>query len=362
MDKSYRRPADLGAGADPGIPTLHTVLDPVTMAEHLRRILPHRCGSAREVRTQILKRHRTRCTFEIQWRAENASRSVIGKVWRTDRADIFRAMVAVRRAGFGPDEAISIPEPLAYVPELNLLLLEKVAGPRVKDVLLTAAQPERVQAAEQCARWLARFHAAAPRVGEPCRVDDVLDAVDEWSQPFDAAGGVLAAQARRLRGQIQAVAGGLETTELCAGHGHFTSGQVLVTAGRPVVVDSAVALGLTGIEKLAEDRTVAFDFDDLAVADPCRDVASFVVHLKRLALQYPASRAALRQAADVFLQTYLARRRRNARRNLPFYASARCLRLARRDVEKDSIEQAAAMLDEGLHILEHGLSSWKPDS
>jgi aminoglycoside phosphotransferase (APT) family kinase protein len=124
------------------------------------------------------------------------------------------------------------------------------------------------------------------------------------------------------------------------------------------VVDSAVALGLTGIEQLAEDRTVALDWDDFNVADPCRDVASFVVHLRRLALQDPASRAALRQAADVFLQTtYRARQRRNARRNLPFYAAARCLRLGSRDVEKDSLEQAAAMVDEGLHILEHGLSS-----
>ena len=359
MEQSYGRPADLAAGTDPGIPTLHTVLSPVMMAEHLRRLFPHHCDSVREVQTEILKRHRTRCTFEIRWRAEGgATRALIGKVWGTDRADIFRAMVAVRRAGFGPDVAFSIPEPVAYVPELNLLLLEKVAGPRVKEVLLTAAQPERVKTAEQCARWLARFHAAGPRVGEPCRVDDVLDEVNEWSQSFDAAGGVLANYARQLHKRLEAAAAALERSEMCAGHGHFTSGQVLVTAGHPVAVDSAVAFGLTGISTLAEDRTVAFDWDDINVADPSRDVASFVVHLRRLALQYPASRAALRDASDVFLRTYLGRRRRSVRRNLPFYAAARCLRLASRDVEKEAIEQAAAMLAEGLSILDRGLSQW----
>jgi aminoglycoside phosphotransferase (APT) family kinase protein len=327
------------------------------MAAHLRRILPQRCGSVREVRTQILKRHRTRCTFEIQWRDGRASQALIGKVYAAERGDVFDAMDAVRLAGFGADETFSIPQPLAYDPELNLLLLEKVDGLRAKEVLLSGTPRERVKAAEQCARWLARFQALGPKLGEATRVHDVLEWVDEWFQPFHTANGELAGAANRLREQLEAAAGRLETSELCASHGHFTSGQVLMTEGRPVVVDSAIALGLTGVEVLSEERTVAIDWDDATVADPCLDAASFVVHLNREGLDSPEERAALRQAADVFLKTYLSRRGRHAGRNLPFYAAVRCLRLASRDIEKHNLTRAASMLEEGLRILKDGLSS-----
>jgi hypothetical protein len=356
MDRSERGADNLEAGRDEGIPTLEAVLDPLTMAAHLRRVLPQRYGSVREVRTQILKRHRSRCTFEIQWRKGGESQAVIGKVFAKDRGDVFRTMDALRRAGFGPDATFSIPEPLAYVPELNLLLLEKVDGVRASEAILTGTQPERVTAAEQCACWLARFHAHGPVLGEPCRVEDVLHRVDGCLQPFDAAGGELAGAASRLGERLEAAAGRLDTGELCAGHGHFTAGRVLVME-RQRVVDSTVALGMTGDEVVSEDRTVALDWDDMIVADPGLDAASFVVHLNRLRSIAPEARGALQQAADVFLQTYLLRRGRNVGRNIPFYAAVRCLRLASRDVEKHALAGAAVMLAEGLRILEHGLSS-----
>jgi len=335
MAQQERLPADFGTMSDPGIPTLQSVLGPVTMAEHLRRVLPDRCGSVTYIRIQILKRHRTRCTFEIDWPIADASRAMIGKVHAVDRGDVYRAMEAIRRGGFGPDEPFSIPEPLAYVPELRLLLLEKVPGPRAKQILLTSVERESIEASERSAQWLARYHALGPRLGPAYRVADVLDSLDEWSQSFDAAGDVLADRAKRLREQLEAVVGGLAPTEPCAGHGHYSCGQVLI----------------------AEGRTVAIDWDGYDVADPCRDVACFIVDCKRVAFKTPSSSAAFHQAADVFLESYRARCRGKVADNLPFYAAARCLRLASKDISDDAADRAAFMLDEGLHFLEHGRSS-----
>jgi aminoglycoside phosphotransferase (APT) family kinase protein len=118
-----------------------------------------------------------------------------------------------------------------------------------------------------------------------------------------------------------------------------------------------VALGVVGVEMLARDRFVTCDWDGYNVADPARDAACFVVDLKRLAWKNPTASAAFHQAADVFLKTYLARCRRSAGSNLQFYAAARCLRLARRDIGDDEPERAAVMLEEGLRFLEQWQSA-----
>jgi hypothetical protein len=328
-------PDDFEVASDPGIPTIQAVLGPASMAQYLRRVLPERCASVTHIRIRILKRHRNRCTFEVDWPMGNAPRSVIAKVYGSDRADVHHAMQTIWRDGFGADAAFSIPEPLAYVPELRLLLLEKVSGPRAKQVLQTDRESDWIDAVERSAQWLARYHVSGPHLGPAYGVADVLDSVVEWSQSFDAAEYVLADRATRLREYVQSAAGALAPTRPCAGHGHYSCGQVLI----------------------ADGRTVAIDWDGYDVADPCRDVACFIVDCKRVAFKIPASSVAFYQAADVFVKTYLAHGEPNAGANLPFYAAARCLRLASKDMRNDAPERAAFMLDQGLRFLEQGLSS-----
>jgi aminoglycoside phosphotransferase (APT) family kinase protein len=121
-----------------------------------------------------------------------------------------------------------------------------------------------------------------------------------------------------------------------AGHGHYTCGQILL----PVA------------------RTAVFDWDGYDVADPGRDVARFLVELKRIGWKTPASIPALDEAADVFLTTYLSRSRPEVRANLPFYAAAICLRLASKDLGRQAArwsEKAEATLDEGLRVLAEGV-------
>jgi hypothetical protein len=88
------------------------------------------------------------------------------------------------------------------------------------------------------------------------------------------------------------------------------------------------------------------------------DAATFVVDLKRIGWKNPASIPGLDQAAGLFLVTYLSRVPAAVRANLPFYAAARCLRLAYKDVDHRGAgwhEKAETMLDEGLRVLQQGL-------
>src|SRR5438128_5117930 len=123
------------------------------------------------MRARALKWHGDRCTFEIAVRTESGWHHVIGKVYKTDRSDVFRAMEALRRAGFSEDAGFSIPQPLVYLSSLGVRLEEKVRGPSAKDLFLNGGPHEHIAAAERCGRWLARFHAASPRLGNVAELD-----------------------------------------------------------------------------------------------------------------------------------------------------------------------------------------------
>ena len=123
--------------SDPGIPTLEKAFDPFVLGDELPEVFPSAWGTIRDVRLQVLKHHPgKRCTFEIALGTTTGSHSLIGKVYATDRLDVYEAMERIRRAGFGEGQEFSIPRPQGYLPELRLLLLEKVEGIRTKEVFV----------------------------------------------------------------------------------------------------------------------------------------------------------------------------------------------------------------------------------
>jgi len=165
-----------------------------------------------------------------------------------------------------------------------------------------------------------------------CLSDQLISLEGHW-RCFADNGFPFADKAGRLFDQLKATALGLGATEMCAGHGMYTCGQVL----------------------LFEGRTVTVDWDTYKVADPSHDVARMLVYLKRMGLKHLGSVHALDGAAEVFLKTYVATGRSYVTARLAFQKAAICLERAKRDVAKQARgwgEEAEMMLDEGLRVLE----------
>ena len=322
---------------DPGIPTLEEAFDPVVLGEYLPVVLPSEWGAIRNVRLQVL-RHKPgqgRCTFEITLETTRGCYSLIGKVYAEDRSDVYHAMEEISRAGFDSEAAFAIPRPVAFLAPLHLLLYEKVLGTRATAFILNPNESDRVLAAERCARWLARFHAVGPRSGRIVRLNDQLSVLEGCWRSLTDRGRPFADKASRLFDQLNATARELGSIEMCAGHGMYTCGQVL----------------------LVEGRTVTVDWDTYRVADPSYDVARMLVGFTRLGLIYFGSMHALDGAAEVFLRTYVASIYSDVTPHLAFQKAAICLERAKRDLDKQTRgwrERAEAMLDEGLRILERG--------
>ncbi len=317
--------------ADPGLATLSEVLDPNALAGHLRAlaVFPWNGGAVEQIQVRVLRHWaKRRCTLEIGMRAENGWHSVIGKVYHKDRSDIFQVMEGIRQAGFGAQDEFSIPQPLAYLSALRLLVQEKVEGPLAKEIFKSGDQRSRAAAAERCARWLARFHAHAPKAGPVFDSHRRLRSLQRYSSRIAKLGGRCTDKAARLLQRLEDAASSLSPVEMRSSHGSFNAGHAI----------------------LGQGRTVVFDWDGYDVADPARDVGRFLATLRRLALGQLGSIRALDGAAEVFLQTYLAEGQPEAENNLHFYEAAACLKLAKSVNHWE--ERTEAMVDEGLRVLE----------
>ena len=189
--------------ADPGIETLAEVLDPATLTEHLRTACLGRWNerAIEDVRVvRVLKHHvGQRCTLEIGLRTRDARHLLIGKVYSADRSDVFGAMTGIQRAGFGAQDEWSIPQPVAYVASVHLLLQEKLEGLVAKEVFKTGDEERCAAAAERCALWLARFQAAAPQAGPVFDTNSCLSEAEGRTRRIAKLGGRCAEKAVRLR-------------------------------------------------------------------------------------------------------------------------------------------------------------------
>jgi len=324
---------------DLGIPTLSEVLDPIALAQHLRVAswAPWNKKAVDEVHVRVLRHHRRqRCTLEIGVRTEKSWHFLIGKVYQKDRPDVFRAMEEIQEAGFGPRDEFSIPQPIAYLPWLRLLLQEKVEGPLAKEIFKTGDNQNRAAAAERCAWWLARFHALGPKAGlvfdSRCYY---LSELRERSRRIRKLKGPCADKAARLLRGLEDAAASLRPVEMRAGHGSYSPAQLI----------------------LADGRTVTFDWDGYDVADPARDVGRFLYALRRWGSDQLGSIRVLDGAAQVFLETYLAVGPPDAKKNLCFFEAAACLKRAKHSLDQSVPhlqDKTEEMLDEGLRVLEAG--------
>jgi aminoglycoside phosphotransferase (APT) family kinase protein len=288
-------------------------------------------GAPQEMDIRTLRCHEHhRATFDIAVRTDRGWHALIGKVFATDQGHVFRAMSTMASAGFGVAAMFSIPQPLAYLPTLRVLLEEKVSGSSGKELLLGGTGDEQGAAMDRAGQWLARFHAAAPPIGT---VFDRRPHLEHWAEQVTAGGAGLAERCDLLLRKLAAAAPGPSTTGYRAGHGSYMPGHVL----------------------LSSSRTVGIDLDECDVADPGRDVGYFMVACQRIALKQLGALHVFDEVAGRFLSGYAAASGGGAAvAHVPFYRALECLHRARHDIVKRipaRPDWAALMLEEGVRVL-----------
>jgi len=300
----------------------------------LNRLFLAKWGQANpdEVRLRPLKAHKDRCTFEITARKGNQWRSLIGKVHDVDRSDIFTAMQRIVDSGFGRGSEFAIPQPLAYLSSLHVLFEEKVEGRWAMQIFLGDGRDEQIETARRCGIWLARFHSIGPRQGSSDLPLDSVPHIRRWAELVKEFGDSFVAKSELLSHRLEAIVPRPNDAESSPGHGSYIPENVLLT----------------------DSRTIAIDLDKCDVADPSRDLASFIISVRRLGLKQRGSIRARDEAVQAFLDGYKTERGDAALRHLPFFAANECLHRAYRDLYKRTSPMPAwanIMLEEGLSMV-----------
>jgi Ser/Thr protein kinase RdoA (MazF antagonist) len=240
-----------------------------------------------KIAVEVLKRRVVRYRVEIEAPGISAHWGVIGKVYESKSAGESgsSALIWLNEQGFNAVEptAITVPSAFAYVPELQLLLMEEVPGSSLKELLKSArARPEHLQL---FAAALVKLHRFPAGFGEPFTLDDHL--VKRCAGLVGPLARAFPAQAPALE-RVVTEARRAEAEGLFAGrslsHGDFHPAQV----------------------HLDGERLWLVDLDPLHCGDPAYDVAMALVSLKRMEAGRKRSKNA-RALRAAFLDGYFSR-------------------------------------------------------
>jgi aminoglycoside phosphotransferase (APT) family kinase protein len=221
----------------------------------------------RDTRLLVRRRHRLLVHYELEH--GGGPRSLIGKWYASPRGEREAdALVRLRTLGFA-EPPFAVPAPIVYVPEVNALFIEAVAGSRLRE-----AVREDETLADRAGAWLAAFHRSGFE-NERARDPEVQRAsVARWTEEVPRLRPVAAALDRALA-QLPKVA--------VAVHYDYSPTNVLLEPG---------------------GATVAVDFDEVGMGDPAFDLVHMDAHLELLSLRRFKAPGRLARAREAFLRGY----------------------------------------------------------
>lgn len=207
---------------------------------------------------------------------------LVGKryVERERGAEAFAVMRHLWRHGMGGD-APGIVRPVAYIGDRHFMLMARAPGATIHDLLL--ASPHAHEPVRLVARWLRRLHGIPPAPEAPAQGRARAElSLARLARELSAALPGEASRVARIAARFRRpVAEGVRAR--CMLHGDFHP--------RNVYVDG--------------ERVTVIDFDHAVAGDPAWDVGYFVGQLETAALESHGDAAALRPAADAFMDEYL---------------------------------------------------------
>jgi len=295
---------------------------------------PERLISVEDVKVLKYKPGR-RCVLAYElfgqaWRDHRPTyHTVIGKVYRDERGQrLLRLQQQLWSDGFGPDapDRIHVPRPLAYVPEMRMLVQDCAGGETLNDLVTEVGVRTPIR---RSAEGLAKLHNARldgvrrlPSSGEVRHLGrqdseplgqylliDELASLERFTRELLEARPDCAREVLALRDALRAWARSLPPQEDGAApiHRDFYYSQVLFDGPRLTLID----------------------FDLLARGDPAIDVANFAAHLYFLGLDRLGYLDALADEASLFVEAYAGKRDvdEGFLERLAFYQAATFFRL-----------------------------------
>lgn len=199
---------------------------------------------------------------------------VVAKTYRGGKGrHAYAGMRALWEAPFAQSGGVSLAEPLAFLPELNVLVQGPIREQQtLQQLIATAVHDGAPETAEllsaivrRTAAGLAGLHRSGVRFGSVRTWEDELAEVRGVVDAIASAVPPVAEAAAPLLAWLEARAAGQPADPIMTAHGTFRPGQVLID----------------------QDAIGFIDFDSFCLAEPAMDLALFLRRTKDIALAAP---------------------------------------------------------------------------
>ncbi|MEM7116342.1 MAG: phosphotransferase [Chloroflexota bacterium] len=240
--------------------TLSTVLDSQRMQQILSTYMPDDRQQIDHLETTILQHRSKRCVIRYEMTlGDGTAVNVIGKVYQQSfkGQPVYDKMQDLWQHGFHrhASDQVHIPEPVAYLPELALLLQEEIPGRTVKEHVRTSGAPAYMV---QLAKGLVKLHTCGIQPSKPFRVENHLMRCHPKFQVLRLACPHLVGDIDYIVGSARRIEPQISLDEFAPIHGDFHLSQVHI-------------LG---------EQSWLLDFDPLCFGDPAADLGNLLVLLK----------------------------------------------------------------------------------
>jgi thiamine kinase-like enzyme len=235
--------------------------------------------------------------------------NLIGKVYRNDMGiEIFKVMDRLWRADFNKNskDKLRTPQPVAYIPELGMVLQDEVKGKSLHDSLTDFQLSSEM--IDGVAEALAMLHKSSLKIDKIYTVDEEVQLVEDWTNTMEEIDGDKANKFRRILKAIMGLSAEMRDIELRPAHRDFYDKQILFNK--------------------SEKRMTILDFDTFCKADPALDVGNFLAHLTLRSLQLFGIKDKFEEMAKTFLERYLSLMPDANIQRIAFYQGTTCFRLA----------------------------------
>jgi hypothetical protein len=268
---------------DPKLPWLALATNPLAMRERFGELLGmhvDECSVA-----PVRYRPGVRCVFRYDLRTTAGKHTFFGKLIGQGAEDSMATIASLHaaRATF-PDMPRVLP-PLAYWPELHMLVqAEVVGGAELNDLAFDPAEDTATRE-----RWLRDAGARLAGlhdcdvIGPTRTMDDDLDELREYIAPIAAADQALADRYAAAVERLASPSAHGEPAPV-ASHGAFRTDQFMIENGELVMID----------------------LDGFCWANPARDLGNFTAYLRWKAIRKPRDADFIEHVGQIFLEGYRA--------------------------------------------------------
>ncbi len=324
--------------SDPLMP-LDRAIDPENMRQHFSFLLDGQSEGvvALEEITPVRYKPGLHCVYRYRVRTPFGSRVFYGKMFARDEGPLMANISALHRESEATPAMPRIPQPLAYWPDLMMVVQPAVAQgvEFTKHVYNPSVDVGvRLEWMRRAGVTLAALHGC--RVpGQLRTLQDDLHDLDEYTQAMTKVKPELAMRFRKTIEKIEAKIVSWAEPSPVPSHGAFRTDQFIIQ----------------------EDRLAMIDLDGFCWSNPARDIGNFLAYLCWKAIRQPEHGGFVENAGRVFLDAYLEVRPDLDARWLAIFQAASLLKIAGRRFRNLNYLEWPLV----IHLIEAAESTLKQD-